>query len=404
MIALIAAAFGFDPELDVHALVGLGIPDTRTPVVVGAGAALALPVFRPVRLEIGGDYAVRSQRGSWVTGHAGLRGFLWDLDQPVVSVFAHGGVGYESQLSPVVTAGMALDLEGQQSARPRLSVGYAYSPNDTNRVIVRVGAQFGNERLPDLTDGPTIVVPDPPPRRSMKGIEPGMVWLPNPVCEWTPTDEATAEIERLGLPQSELSVVSTRLLRAPEAPLVPARVLEEFRGPRPARFVIATSDYDHVTVDGEIVVVEDGVGVARVDGDEMVWIEVRGGGKRVRFPDFPAPAQAKWLPIPDDPPPPNLLTFRTGSSRLDATARTLVERLADNRGDWSYRIHGSYSEEGDVRANTTLAQRRAEAVANALVDAGVPPGAIQVDDVRPPEPGLSAEQQRSAVILPVERL
>lgn len=399
MIWWLAAASAYEPELDVHALFGLGVPETTEPVLVGGGAALAFPTVRPLHLELGGDFALRSQRGRWGALVAGPRLFLWSPDEPVVSIVVRGGLAYETSLSPVIEAGMSLDLETKEAIRPRITVQYAYSLTETSRLLVQAGAVFGRRDREPVDEEPVATPAVVAPRPPFRSVEPGMVWLPNPVCEWTPTDEATIEIERLGLSTSDLSVVSTRLMRAPDAPLVPVTLPLEQQGPRPGRIVVATSDYDHVTVDGEEVIIDGGAGVIRAP-EGMVWTEVVGGGRTLRLPLAAAVEHAVWLPV--DPPTTTHVTFGSGQTRLSAQASIDVQRLIEQRGDWSYHVQGSFSEEGNLTTNLALADRRAQVVADALIAGGVPAGAVVVVPSAGALPGLPPEKQRAAVVIPVE--
>ncbi|MCA9566879.1 MAG: hypothetical protein KC656_03515, partial [Myxococcales bacterium] len=239
----------------------------------------------------------------------------------------------------------------------------------------------------------------PPPRPKVTGKEPGMLWLPDPVCEWLPTTEANAEIEKLGMTIQTPRVVSTRLLRAPEAPLEPVLLPEVDRGPRPGRIVVSTSDHDHVRVGDADVIVEDGAAVGRAP-QGMAWVTITGGGRLLRLPVFAVDDNAIWLPI--DPPVSRRIPFRSGRSSLAREALDLVQRLATLRGDWSYHIQGSYSVEGNLDANTRLAEQRAASVRDALLAAGVPEEAIVIVPVQPPDPRLPVDDQRSAVVIPVE--
>lgn len=228
-----------------------------------------------------------------------------------------------------------------------------------------------------------------------------MMWIPNPVCEWLPTAEGNAELERLDLDLPKLSVVSTRLLRAPDAPLEPMRLPEAERGPRPGQVVIVTSDADHVWLDEQDLVTQGGAAIGKAE-EGMAWVEVRGGGRKLRFPVGVTLDNAVWLPV--DGPEPSRVPFRSGQSTLARNALSKVAELADHRGGWSYQVQGSYSQEGNLDANQRLARARAEAVVAGLVDAGVPRENIELLDVSPPDPDLPPDEQRAAVVLPVEAL
>ena len=64
-----------------------------------------------------------------------------------------------------------------------------------------------------------------------------------------------------------------------------------------------------------------------------------------------------------------------------------------------WRVHGSYSTEGDLDLNRALGLARANAVRDVLLQAGVPASRVLTADVVEPDPGAPLEVQRSATIV-----
>ncbi len=400
MIFAFSLAMAIEPELDIHTTLAVGGDPNEVPVAFGAGAVVAVPVVRRFHVEVGGDAAITPHRGRWFVVGAGPRYFLWDPERPVVSLWLRGGVGSENELAPVLHGGVAIDLEEGATIRPRVAAGYArLLGEDGGRFTLQVGASFGRRPRPEPAPAAPEPPPPPPPRPQVTGREPGMLWVPEPVCAWLPTEEANARIAELGLVIDTPSVVSTRLLRAPEAPLEPVLLPEIDRGPRPPRVVVAASPRDRVEVEGRAVPVEEGIALADVP-EGPARVVVTGGGRSVDVEVFAVADNAVWLPV--EPPVPRRIPFRSGRASLARDALERVERLAALRGGWRYQVRGSYSQEGDLDVNRRLAQRRAEAVRRALVEAGVPADAVELVPVAPPDPRLSAADQRAALVIPVE--
>ncbi|MEM6929228.1 MAG: hypothetical protein AAF602_19975, partial [Myxococcota bacterium] len=143
----------------------------------------------------------------------------------------------------------------------------------------------------------------------------------------------------------------------------------ESTSPEPS-LVVAAWPGDVVLVDGEALDTDAyGLAVAHPPPG-LVGVTVRGGGRideqTAAIPD----EHALWLAI--RPPDPVRVTFPVDVATLDAAARVVVARVADQRGTWVFEVRGSHSLEGDPVRNAELAILRAEATAEALRAAGVP--------------------------------
>lgn len=400
IISLLPFALALEPEVNVHGTLGVGGDPDTIPVAVGGGALVGFPLATRLHLEVGGDYALMRERGRFADATAGARYFLGDPLNQAFSVFAHGGIGLENVTTPVGLGGLAVDLERGARVRPRIALGYLFAANDTDRVLLQVGAVLGRQVPPPPVVAPTVDLPiESYQSGTVKSREPGMLWVPDPVCTWLPIDEANARIASLDLAIQEPSVVSSRLLRAPEAPLEPVLLPTIDAGPRPGKVVVVTSDYDHVVVGDDEVVVDGGIGIGSPGGG-MQWVQVVGGGRQLKVPVFAVEENAIWLPV--DPPGSHRVGFSVGSASLRPDTLGIVGRLAELRGDWSYHIRGSYSIEGDRDTNIRLALLRAGSIQQALYDAGVPEGAVVILEPVEPDPNATPEDQRAATIVPVE--
>lgn len=401
MILAISMALAYQPELEGHLTAGVGGDPDQVPVNLGVGATLALPTWRRLHLELNADYGLMRDRGRFGLLAAGPRVFIGDPLDQVVSVFARGGLGLQEQVGPAVHGGLSVDLERGARVRPRLSLGYVYSPADPNRLLLQVGAVLGRRALPvpEVEEAP-LLGSVPADRPAVATPERGMLWVPDPVCTWLPIEEANAKVEELSLTLTAPSVVSERLLRAPDAPVEPVFVPTTDTA-RPGRVVVVTSDADQVLVGEEEVQVEGGVGIGS-PGTGMTWVEVRGGGRSLRVPVFAVERNAIWLPV--DGPSSQRIGFQAGSSTLAPDALGTLGRLAELRGAWAYQVRGSYSVEGDLQTNRRLAMLRAETIRQALLDAGVPPGSVQVAEPLIPDENASPEDQRAAHVIPLESL
>ena len=109
---------------------------------------------------------------------------------------------------------------------------------------------------------------------------------------------------------------------------------------------------------------------------------------------------ALWVSTP--PPPPMRVQFALGSAALSAEARDVITATAANAGAWHFEVRGGFSPEGSNDRNRALAERRAIAVSEALVAAGVAEDHVQVaaEEVVSSETS-SLEALRVAVIYPV---
>jgi hypothetical protein len=230
-----------------------------------------------------------------------------------------------------------------------------------------------------------------------------MAWLPRPVCQWLPTDEASAKIvaDRLFIEPVVLShlggadLLNPTALEAASAPQVSAAPAVADRGV----LIIGSYAGDHVRVGGRRQAAEvDGAVVYR--GKEgRVNLQIEGGGRLVEVPAFVAAGHATWVGI--EAPAVTRVLFGANEAVMDDVALAVAKALVGHAGTWRFSVIGSYSPEGDIARNLELARARAAATLAALVAAGLEPSQVELGQPEPPIPGLSVEAQRAAEVRPV---
>jgi outer membrane protein OmpA-like peptidoglycan-associated protein len=171
--------------------------------------------------------------------------------------------------------------------------------------------------------------------------------------------------------------------------------------PAPAQgaLVIVASPGDLLLVDGvQVTPGDDGVALLNVpEGSHLV--EVSGGGRRSVGKIAVSQGHATWL-RPQGAKPHHAL-FTAGSSTLSTQARAGVAKFAEQRAGYGYVLQGGHSPEGEDTANAALAQARAEAVRDALIQAGVPEADIELQPIASPTLDGDPQLQRCCLITPV---
>jgi hypothetical protein len=119
-----------------------------------------------------------------------------------------------------------------------------------------------------------------------------------------------------------------------------------------------------------------------------------GGGGRLQGELLPTGGQVIWQRMDDLDRGTWRVGFEANSAEVPPAFQPLLEAAAERTGAWSWRLVGSYSEEGRQEANEALALARAEAVRDVLVALGLPPERLLVE-AGPPDPTLSMAEQRS---------
>ncbi len=368
----ITAALAAEPTQSVHAVGSLGAQG----VGGGAGGGVGLNVGS-FDLEVAGDVAFGADTIGFVRPQ--LRVLPFGPHAVAPHVILGGGVLFAPAGDDgALAAGLGVDLQ-RSPWRPRLQLMAVGVPGGEVRGLLTLG---GGHR-PAPTAPP---VPIDRPR-----FDAAMVWVPGPVCQWLPSDEAS---EAFAGVEADAANVSTIAL--PAGPTsgdtgADARPMGDL--------VVAAAPGDRVSVDEQVLEVAiDGIAWAHVpEGPSTVRIV--GGGRKEAL-DVAVSANATLWVAPEDPSQVEL-RFQLGSAELEGPSALALDAFADALGDWHVQIWGSYSTEGDQAANVALATRRAESAKERLLVAGVPAARVQVLPAKSPASGLAPEDQRVAVLKPV---
>lgn len=398
MITLLAAAWALEPEVGLRLNGGLANTD-ELPLLFGVGGHLALDPLRRLHVELAGDAGMTTAGDVWAGVGPRLRLFAGAPERTVLSGFLGGGVaGGSSGVHPLVDGGISLDLLRSNGLRPRVEARYAWEPGSTSRLLLSVGAVFGR-KAPVISAPAALYIPPatPPPEPAPDApvfAGEGMIWIPGPVCQWLPGDEAIARIGDLGLALENATSVGPRSFSDPDAdPTAPSPE------PRQGRIAVSATTADRVTIDRTPHDVTDGlIVVEHPSGRAEVVVE--GGGRRSTFVVGVTRDNVVWVD-PGDPEPTRVL-FPVGSAVLDPAAQAQITAFAEHLGAWHVELFGSYSPEGNIAANRALGQQRAEAVHAALLAAQIPEDRIHFGPVKPPPEGLESAEMRNATLQPME--
>ncbi len=303
-------------------------------------------------------------------------------------------------------AGAGVDLIG---ISPALSAGFAVDTFHSDRSSFRIGASFSTagsrdhglalqvSHVLDLRPKPvlgrtTLVVRQQAPMAKAQPPLPSApetrIWLTEPICAWVTTEEALVSLPQLPpLEQQALTAILDK--RAAEAP----------RSPERATLLVLAHPGDEVRVGGQTLsLAPDGVGhIETAPGQFEVVVNT--GGATQHYPIALAPGFAVWLRVKD--PEPMLVTFGQGSAELNAEALRTLDKIARSAGSWSFALQGGYSPEGDLHYNFDLADRRATAVAEALLARGLSKEQIRLLEPARTSPYASVEQMRNCAITPI---
>ncbi|MCB9680319.1 MAG: hypothetical protein H6733_02530 [Alphaproteobacteria bacterium] len=345
----------------------------------GGGLTAGLRATGPLWIELDVDAGWLAAGGARFGIAPQLRVFLLPdrLRFGRFSLFAGGGVDLVTpaglQALPLVQAGAAVDLRVTPSWAVRLDGTYLNHLDGPGAGRGGLGVVWSP-------------APKPPPEPEAPDTR---IWLPYPVCAWRDRDDAVRYLRALHrVEEDDAQGAEDGSGTHGATPAVPPRL-----------FGVGLPG-DVVTVDGvEHLAGADGVvGVPAVDG--FTTVEVRGGGRRVVLTDvLVIDGEATWVRVPA--PTPQRLLFDAASAVIRPDEAARVVALAADTGVWRWRVAGSHSVEGTTAANETLARRRAEAVRDALVAAGVPAASIDIAPSLPPDPDLTVEAQRAVVLSPV---
>ncbi len=240
--------------------------------------------------------------------------------------------------------------------------------------------------------------PEPEPE-PIPGIHPddATIWVPHPHCEHSDAAHVAQAVERLD-PEQRVVVSAPGYLPAfVQADQLPGLSLEA--APAQGALVIVASPGDLLLVDGvQVNPGDDGVALLNVpEGSHLV--EVSGGGRRSVGKIAVSQGHVTWL-RPQGAEPHHAL-FSAGSASLGAAERERIARFAEQRAGYGYVLQGGHSPEGAAATNAALALARAEAVREALIQAGVPEADIELQPIAAPTLDGDPNLQRCCLITPV---
>jgi outer membrane protein OmpA-like peptidoglycan-associated protein len=339
------------------------VPDTEAPQAVGLHAAAEIAIRERLSIEagLGADPGEPFYAG-WAGGRARIVGGL---------SFALGAGVAGAGPGPAGTAALGFDVDFSDAWGVRLETRGWAGP-DVAALQLGVSARWRRPERELIAEPVPVAIPDVAPPA---GEEP-LVWLAHPVCAWVPE----SEVARWEGVASASDLFASR------------------PGPPQGAFVVVASRSDRVTVDeAALAVAEDGIAV--VNAPEGVHVaKIVGGGREETVEAAVAGGFLTWVRASD--PAERLVRFAGGSSVVTAASKAELAEIARLAGDWRFRVTGSYSPEGDPEGNKRLAEARAEAVRQALIDAGLPRDRVIVTaPARPPE-GALPEDQRVARVIP----
>lgn len=334
------ACAGSAPLVEGHAVALSTFSDEQGAPGVGGGATFGVNAFGPLWMEAVLEGAWTPLGGPRVAMWPRLRVFATPRDEAhraALSFAAGAGI----QVLPTPARGQfdlstALDVRVAHNVALRFEGGWAPTTTTLDTTRFALGIVWSRRR-------------DEAPVVEQVASTP---WLPFPECRFVGPAEARAYFgDDIGRP-------STSLDAAPTLDAAPGPRVERTPPPAGAVWITAGS--------GEIAP-ED----LRFSG-HTVW--------------------ARRLP------PPLSVVFALADATLSETDAERVSALAAAPGV-VWRVHGSYSTEGDLVVNRALGLARAQAVRDVLVRAGVPASRILSNDVVEPDPGATPEAQRSATVV-----
>lgn len=336
-----AALAGSAPLVEAHAVALTTFSDEQGAPGVGGGAAFGVNAFGPLWMEAVLEGAWTPVSGPRVAMWPRLRVFATPRDEThraALSFAAGAGI----QILPTPARGQfdlstALDVRVAHNVALRFEGGWA--PTTTTLGATRFALAVVWSRRRD--DAPAVheVASQP--------------WLPFPECRFVGPTEAA---EYFGDEVSDHGPLPTASATAPVA-----------EGSR--------------------------VGSAAPSPKSDVWVTPGSGEiapEELRFSEHTV--WARRLP------PPMTVVFALADATLSNVDTAKIVSLAAAPGV-VWRVHGSYSIEGDLELNRALGLARAMAVRDALIGAGVPADHIVTTDVVEPDADATAEAQRSATVL-----
>lgn len=398
VLALVGAAAAA-PSGAVHAWGALGQHGRDDLMGGGLGGALGLPLSERLHLELAAEAGLGGSLTPWVAARPELRFFLSPRQAPVasLSVTAGGGVRWADQLHPDIALGAALDLPGTGRFAPRLAARTLLDPTgEGSTILLTAGVSWPRPQPPPQPE-PQPAPPSAPLHEPLPPPEP-YVWVPHPVSAC--------------VLESELARMTGGAMDAPGTPGAPTGHatsavavltpldLQALMNPSQGSLVVAAHPGDQVVV-GQIQLPlgDDWTAVTTV-AEGPVEVTILGAGRVQHLSPSIAAGYAVWMRSNTDLSP-HIVTFDQGSAELSEADLVWLRGLVDKAGLYRFELLGSYSPEGTDRLNRELAQRRAVAVRDALLAAGLSLDQIVLlPSPQSADPDGDPARQRACIITP----
>jgi len=361
----------FTAELDVGYLQGL----TRTT----DSAFTVLSSRLNLLYNIGPEWKV--QPGAVIGGGAARKTVNWESD----SGDSTRAGGYKNpDLDPLLNVGPAVLVPIARRFSVRTDLRYALDLGGDQYTLINgteisdiysdwewtLGLMF-HPGPPKEPEPVPIVEPEPEPEGEPEdslSVDPSdaMVWIPHPICQWVPADSSDAALAEA---ETALRVTAPGYLPSEVKLNGPTSVALE-PAPEQGSVVVIATPGDAVLLGEQVLSLgADGTAVINAPIGPLT-LDVTGGGRAETRDLVVASGYGVWVRFstPEDVE----LLFPMGVSALSPEGLDAVATLGELSGDSTFEIQGSYSPEGDQEANRALAEARARAAGQALIDAGVP--------------------------------
>lgn len=349
--------------------------------------------------------------------------------RPALSVTAYP-LGYSrSPWGYAAAAGLAYDVPISDRLVSRFSLEAAYSGSQTG-LLATLSVVMPPRRVEPVVR--TVYIEREVPVEVVEEVEETqVVWIPEPVCDWMPVDEADALLASIQDPvmtndvtgeENTTDVASTETTENAEqdaeqgaeqgaeqdaeqtnvmTALASAAESSPLWAPESAEgtLIVIAHPGDTILI-GDEALESDAQGITQLQREEgIVEFEIISGGQRQFLRAGIVPGYTVWVRAGD--PQPDAVFFALNSSTLDAASSRHLQEVAENASGWSFVLQGGYSPEGSLDHNRALAVERARAVSRVLQENGITQDQIIFLDPPKPDPNSTPQEQRMCRLIPV---
>ena len=381
---------------ELHVAGGVMTQQGETSGLGGGGIGFTLPVVPRVAATVDLDVLVGPGGDGVPSGEAGVGWYLvtpWD-GRPAPWISAGMGMRGADDAAPFVDVGVALDLPLEERPGLRLRArAFTSAGGGPSGALLTFGPAWPIRKP---APAPVVVAQAPKARELTFNPPTAMVWLPHPQCTWVTPKEAMA-LSTVLPAQTPAEVVAPRY-RPALTTLQALPTLELRPAPEQGGLLVVARPGDRVTVDGHPVPLSS-QGVAVLNAPPGgVDVEVVGGGRTDTLRVGIADGHASWVRATT--PDLHVVRFPVGGSSLDEASRADLQAMARAIGGWRFEVRGYASPEGDRDANLALARDRADAVMQALLQAGMPQSQVSIREIEVLTAGSDYAAMRRVEIVP----